>query len=209
MARDQLFRRIAKPVVFLACLAPAALLTYRFATGNLGFDPIADLTDVTGRWGLRLLLASLAMTPLRRLTGWNAWIRYRRMLGLLAFFYAVLHLSVFVVFDFFFDFRAIVADIPQRPFITVGFTAFVCLLPLAVTSTKGWIRRLGGKNWQRLHRLAYVAGMAAAIHYLWVDKVTEPGPMAYLMLVTLLLGFRVVVRFRQRPSPSKTAPAAP
>lgn len=207
MARDQVFRRIVKPAVFLALLSPAALLVYRFATGNLGVDPIADLTDVTGRWALRLLLASLAMTPLRRLTGWSEWVRFRRMLGLYAFFYAVLHLSVFVVFDFFFDFRAIIADIPQRPFITMGFTAFMCLLPLAITSTKGWIRRLGGKNWQRLHRLAYVAGAAAAIHYFWVDKVAEPGPAAYLALVALLLGFRLVLRFRRRSSPSKAATA--
>jgi sulfoxide reductase heme-binding subunit YedZ len=204
MTRDQVLGRIVKPAVFLACLAPAVLLTVRFLTGNLGFDPIADLTDVTGHWGLRMLLASLAITPLRRLTGRSEWTRFRRMLGLFAFFYAVLHLSVFVVFDFFFDFRAILADIPQRPFITMGFTAFVCLVPLAITSTKGWIRRLGGKRWQRLHRLAYVAGVAATIHYFWVDKVTEPGPVFYMAVVTALLGFRLIVFLRRRTT-SRTA----
>jgi sulfoxide reductase heme-binding subunit YedZ len=201
MTRDPVLKRMVKPAVFLVCLVPAALLAYNFFSGNLSFNPIDDLTGVTGRWTLRFLLITLAVTPARRLTGFNPLVRFRRMMGLFTFFYALLHVSVFVVFDFFFDFAAMLRDIPQRPFITAGFIAFASMAPLALTSTNGWIRRLGGKRWQMLHRLVYVSGVAGAVHYFWVDKVTEMGPTAYLSGVLLLLGYRAAVRLRRNRPP--------
>ena len=198
MTRKQALKWVAKPIVFMLCLLPAILLAYNFFAGRLSFNPIDDVTDISGRWTLRMLLITLAVTPLRRITGFNDLIRFRRMTGLFTFFYAMIHISIFVVFDFFFDFPAMLRDIPQRPFITAGFIAWVTMVPLAVTSTTGWIRRLGGRRWQAIHRIIYITAIAGATHYFWNDKITEPGPVAYILVVIVLLGFRLRVRLQER-----------
>lgn len=181
---------LAKPLVFVLALTPFLWLAFRAFQGDLGVNPAETLQLETGIWALRFLLATLAITPLRRLTGWNQLIQYRRMLGLFAFFYAALHFLTYLVLDQFFAFDLIPKDIVKRPFITMGFTAFVLMIPLAVTSTKGWIRRLG-RRWQLLHRLIYVSAIAAAVHYLWKVKVMIGSPVYYGIAVALLLGFRV------------------
>ena len=156
-------RRI-KPWVFAACLIPLGLLVGAAFTGGLTANPIEDITHRTGDWTLRFLLAALAVTPLRKLLGWSSLASYRRMVGLFAFFYAVLHLSTYLVLDFFFAFDLIFDDIVERRYVTAGFTGFVLLVPLALTSTKGMIRRLGGQRWRRLHRLVYLAAVAGVVH---------------------------------------------
>jgi sulfoxide reductase heme-binding subunit YedZ len=158
-------------------------------------NPIEDITLTTGIWALRFLLISLAITPLRRLTGWNRLVQYRRMLGLFAFFYASLHLLTYIVLDQFFAFEFIVADIAKRPYITAGTAAFLLLVPLAVTSTKGWIRRLG-RRWQTVHRLVYVSAAAACLHFLWKVKVAIGEPVYYALILAGLLGFRLLWRLR-------------
>jgi sulfoxide reductase heme-binding subunit YedZ len=196
MTQDRFVRLVLKPALGVACLVPLARLVGRAVGGDLTANPIEYLTRQTGIWALRLLVATLAVTPLRRLTGWHDLVRVRRMLGLLAFFYASLHVSVLVVFDHFFDLVAILEDVIERPFITAGAAAFLCLVPLAVTSTSGWIRRLGGRRWQRLHRLIYVSAVAAVVHYLWLVKADVRPPLGYAALVALLLGVRLLYRAR-------------
>ncbi len=163
-----------KVVVFLAALVPAGLLVRGILTGNLGVNPAETIQLTTGRWALKFLLLSLALTPVRRLTGWNVVIQFRRMLGLFAFFYASLHFAAYWAFDLTFAFGAMVADVFKRPFIALGFSAFLLLIPLAVTSTKGWIRRLR-KQWTVLHRLVYVSAILAACHFAWKVKVFTGG----------------------------------
>lgn len=187
---------IQAAVVALA-LVPAAALAFGAWRDALGANPIEAITHSTGLWGLRFLLASLAVTPLRRLTGWNWLIRYRRTLGLLAFTYAVLHVATYVVLDHWFDWAAIVADVRKRPYVTAGATAFTCLLPLALTSTRGWIRRLG-RRWTALHRLAYVAAVAVVIHYWWLVKADVRAPLWYGAGLALLLLARTVALPRRR-----------
>lgn len=186
-----------KPVVFALAAAPAAWLAVRAATGRLSVNPIEDITLTTGIWALRCLVATLAITPLRRLTGWNGLIKYRRMLGLFAFFYASLHVATYVVLDLFFAWELILADVAKRPFITAGAVAFAAMVPLALTSTRGWIRRLG-RRWQVLHRLVYLSAIAAAVHYLWKVKVMVGSPVNYALLVAVLLAIRLAWWWRQR-----------
>lgn len=195
-----------KPVLFVLSLAPAAWLTYGLFYGNLGANPAETLQLETGIWALRFLLVSLAVTPFRRLTGWNPIIQYRRMLGLFAFFYATLHLATYVVFDRYFELAGIMEDIAKRPYITVGMLAFLLMVPLALTSTKGWIRRLG-RTWQVLHRLVYVSAIAACLHFLWKVKVMVGEPVYYAAILAVLLGFRVIWSLRRRAparAPSST-----
>lgn len=187
------FRR----VVFTAALVPAAVLAYGAFTNNLTANPIDYITDVTGVTALSFLVLSLTVTPLRRLTGRNQLIKLRRMLGLFAFFYACLHLSTWVVLDWFFDFAFMASDIVERPFITLGMTTFLLLLPLAVTSTAGMIRRLG-KRWQQLHRLVYVAAITAIVHFWWVVKADYREPRLWALALSVLLGFRVWWTLRTR-----------
>jgi methionine sulfoxide reductase heme-binding subunit len=191
-------RSYIRPAIWFAALTPAVLLTYRALTDDLGANPIEAITLETGIWTLRLLVATLAITPLRRLTGWNGIIRYRRLIGLFAFFYAVLHLATYVVLDQFFSWPDILADIGKRPYITVGFTAFVLLVPVAATSTAGMIRRLGGRRWQLLHRLVYASASLGVLHYYW--KVNVKGdvlrPIAYAAILAALLLFRVWWHYR-------------
>lgn len=187
-----------KVLVFLLCLVPLILLLYDLFFGRLSANPINDITLRTGIWTLRLLMLTLAVTPLRRLTGWSSLMRFRRMLGLFAFFYATLHFLTYLVIDQFFAWDQIVKDVAKRPFITVGFGTLLLLIPLAVTSTKKMIRRLGGKRWQRLHRLIYAAGIGGVIHYLWLVKADTARPLAYGALLSLLLGIRVWFAVKQR-----------
>ncbi|HSP98854.1 MAG TPA: protein-methionine-sulfoxide reductase heme-binding subunit MsrQ [Candidatus Dormibacteraeota bacterium] len=187
-----------KSLVALALL-PAAWLAVGAWRDALGANPIEAITHATGLWGLRFLLASLAITPLRRLSGWNWLISYRRTLGLLAFTYAMLHVATFVVLDHYFDWTAIVADVRKRPYVTAGALAFTCLVPLALTSTRGWIRRLG-KRWTTLHRLAYVAAIAVVIHYWWLVKADVRAPLWYGAALALLLLARTAPVARRRPA---------
>jgi len=188
--------RWIKSLVFLACLSPAAWLVWKGLRQDLGANPIEFITHATGDWTLRLLAVTLAVTPLRKLSGLHPLIRLRRMLGLFAFFYGCLHFLTYLWLDKFFDMPEIVKDIGKRPFITAGFIAFVLLAPLAVTSTKGWIRRLGGRRWQRLHRLIYVSAIAGVVHYYWLVKSDIRSPLAYAAVIFLLLGFRAAVWWR-------------
>jgi sulfoxide reductase heme-binding subunit YedZ len=176
---------------------PAAWLVYGLLTANLGANPAEAIQLTTGSWALQFLLITLAITPARRLTGWNALIQYRRMLGLFAFFYGCLHFTSYIVLDRYFDWGSVIGDVRKRPFITVGFTAWLLMVPLALTSTKGWIRRLGRK-WQTLHRLIYVSAIFAVIHFIWKVKVVTGAPVVYALILVILLGFRVVWALRQR-----------
>ena len=186
------FRRfLVKAPVFVAALGPLLWLVWAAFTDNLGANPIDAITDETGTWTLRFLVLTLLVTPLRRWSGWNAAVRFRRMLGLFAFFYGSLHFLTYLVLDQFFAFDEIVKDIAKRPFITVGFSAFVLMLPLALTSTTGWIRRLGGRRWQALHRLVYASAVLGTLHYWWLVKADTARPLRYALIVGLLLGVRV------------------
>ena len=190
--------KILKPVVFLLCLVPLALLIWAIVYHPESFsaNPLEDITDRTGLWTLRFVLITLTVTPLRQLTGWNTVVRYRRMLGLFAFFYGFLHFITYVWFTVFFNIQTIVEDVLKRPFITVGFIAFVLMIPLAITSTKKWITRLGGKRWQLLHRAIYITGVLGIIHYIWRVKSDIRDPLIYAFLLALLLGFRMWSRLR-------------
>jgi sulfoxide reductase heme-binding subunit YedZ len=196
--------RLLKPAVFLICLVPAGLLAFDAFTGNLSANPIKDITEATGTWTLRFVMITLAVTPLRRLLGLNFLGRVRRMLGLFTFFYATLHFTTYVWLDQFFDIGSILADIPKRPFILAGFTAFVLFIPLAVTSTAGWVRRLGGKRWKWLHRLVYISAAAGVVHYLWLVKADIQRPVAYGVILAVLLAYRVLDYFRKRAVPKPT-----
>jgi sulfoxide reductase heme-binding subunit YedZ len=184
-----------KPAVFILCSIPAVQLAYQAYTGDLGVNPIETITRFTGSWSLIFLLSSLAVTPLRRLSGQNELIKFRRMVGLFAFFYAALHFATYLGLDLFFDFRAIAKDILKRPYVTAGFIAFVSMVPLAITSTAAMIRRLG-KRWQKLHRLVYLAAIAGVIHFYWLVKADIRRPVQYGAVLALLLGFRLFAKWR-------------
>jgi methionine sulfoxide reductase heme-binding subunit len=191
-------RRWLKIVVFLLCLAPAGYLGWRIYSQDLTANPLEYITHFTGDWAIRLIAATLAITPLRKLLQLPDLIRFRRMIGVYAFFYASLHFVTYLWLDRLFDFHDLGKDIAKRPFITMGFLAFVCMLPLAITSTKGWIRRLGGKRWQLLHRLVYLSGIAAVIHYKWLVKSDFRLPYMYGAIIGVLLLYRVAIWVRGR-----------
>lgn len=184
-------RRVLKPAVFLAALGPAVWLVVGAFTDGLGVNPVETITNSTGIWSLRLLVITLAVTPVRRLTGWNSVIQFRRMLGLFAAFYAGLHFLTYFVLDHSLAFEGVWDDVVKRPYITAGFTAFVAMLPLAVTSTQGWIRRLGGRRWNRLHRTIYAIAALGVLHYWWKVKADVSSPALYAVIVAALLGARV------------------
>jgi sulfoxide reductase heme-binding subunit YedZ len=188
-------RKLTKAVLFLASLIPLAYLIFAVLTGRTSANPAEDIILTTGIWALRFLLLSLAVTPVRRVTGWNALIQYRRMLGLFAFFYACVHLLSYLAFDQLFEFREVLKDVAKRPFITAGMFAFLTMVPLALTSTTGWIRRLG-RRWQVLHRLVYVTGIAACVHFIWKVKVALGEPVYCAAILAVLLGFRLLRHFR-------------
>ena len=185
--------RSAKTLVFCLCLVPALVLVWDSVTGGLSVNPIEDITHRTGDWALRFVMLTLAVTPFRWLSGWNEVIRYRRMLGLFTFWYASLHFSTYIVFDHFFDIRSIADDVIERKYVTAGFLGFVLMLPLAVTSTQGWIRRLG-KRWSVLHRLIYVTAVAGVVHFLWLVKLETSEPLVYAAVLSGLFLVRVVRR---------------
>jgi len=223
------FLFILKPVVFIAALGPAAWLVWAALTGNLSANPLSDITNETGVWTLRFLCITLAVTPLRRVTGWNWLIRFRRMVGLFAFFYGSLHFLTYVIVDRFasLDFPdGIVAlrtlrdlavsvgqDIAKRPFITVGFTGWSLMVPLALTSTAGMIRRLGGRRWNLLHRLVYVSAVAGVVHYWWLVKADVRRPLTYAAVVASLLVFRIGWRWydaaRRQPKATRQTQSSP
>jgi sulfoxide reductase heme-binding subunit YedZ len=192
------WERWAKPLVFGLALTPLLLLAWRLATDNLGSDPIETLEKETGTWALRFVAVTLALTPLRRLFGWNALARYRRMLGLFAFFYATVHLGIYAGLDMELNVADVVEDVVEHPYVTVGFLTWLLLVPLALTSTKGWIRRLGGRRWNRLHQLTYVVAVTGTIHYLWAVKKDTLRPFTYALVFAALLGWRVWARRRGR-----------
>ena len=207
-------RRIAlvKSGVFAAALVPLAALVFNGATGGLGANPVEAITHTTGEWTLRLLLATLAITPLRHLTG-RAWlIRLRRMVGLFAFFYLVLHFATYAVLDASLDLAYVIEDVADRLYITVGFAAFVMLVPLAATSTNAMVRRLGPLRWRRLHRLVYAAGVCGVLHYLWLVKADLREPLIYAGILTALLAARLPVvaqRLQARRSKAANPPPPP
>ncbi len=195
--------RLGKAAVWAAAAWPGADLFYQAFWGDLGANPVETLLLTSGETALVLLLSSLAVTPLRRLTGWNRLQSFRRLLGLWAFFYGLAHLSFYVLFDqacvYWSDcqLQAIVDDVVKRKFILSGMVAFLAMLPLALTSTQGWIRRLG-RRWQVLHRLAYVAGAAGVIHFVWKTKVPEPRPYAYATAFAVLMLIRLWLAWSKR-----------
>jgi len=232
---DRALRFGLKPVVFVASLGPFFYLVWAAYTGNLSANPLADLTNETGVWTLRFICITLAITPLRKLTGWNPFIRFRRMAGLFAFFYGTLHLTTYAIVDRFAGLdqaagwvealsgghvpggalvvstvrglaKSIGEDIYKRPFITIGFATWLSMLPLAITSTAGWIRRLGGKRWNRLHRLVYLTGILGPLHYWWLVKADVSRPLAYAAVVGALLGVRLFWnRARRAPAPVRAS----
>jgi methionine sulfoxide reductase heme-binding subunit len=198
-----------KVVVFVACLVPVAMLVWRGLHNDLSADPIAFITHATGDWTLRFLVITLAITPLRKILHLPQLIRFRRMLGLFAFFYVCLHFATWIWLDKQFVWSEMWKDVLKRRFITVGFTAFVLLIPLAITSTAGWIRRLGGKRWQMLHRLIYVTAVLGVIHYYWLVKSNVRKPLLYGFLVGILLAWRLVTWLIGRRGRSKEIVARP
>lgn len=183
---DAWMRFVAKPLIFLVCLVPFGLLFYGALIGDLGPNPVERVTDITGQWGLRFLLLTLAISPMRRLTGWIWLLRFRRMLGLFVFFYISLHFLTWLWLDQELIWGNVIADIAKRPFVTVGFAAWLLLLPLAVTSTRGMTRRLG-RNWQRLHRAIYAIAILGVLHYIWLVKADLLQPLIYASVLASLL----------------------
>jgi len=192
--------RWIKVLVFVVCLIPAGHELWLGFHDGLGANPFEHITHLTGDWAINGLVFTLCITPLRKLLGWPSLIKFRRMLGLFALFYACLHFTTYLWLDKSFEWREIVKDIYKRPFITIGFLAFVCMLPLAVTSTAGWIRRMGGKRWQMLHRLIYVSACAGVVHYYWLVKSDVRKPLMYGAMVGVLLLFRAGFALRKRPT---------
>jgi sulfoxide reductase heme-binding subunit YedZ len=202
-----LLSRPPKPIVFLLCAVPAALIGLDALRGHLGADPIRAIQLRTGWWTLTFLLITLAVTPARRLTGWNGIGRYRRMLGVFAFTYATLHFLTYIVLDQFFAWRFMIEDVAKRRWITVGFASFLLLVPLAVTSTNGWIRRLG-KRWVKLHQLVYVAAAGGVLHFLWLVKKDVREPALFGLVLVVLLALRLGRRRRRAAAAVAEAPAS-
>ncbi|MCF8178311.1 MAG: sulfoxide reductase heme-binding subunit YedZ [Sulfuritalea sp.] len=189
---------LIKPPLFIACLGPLAYYAWGVQADSLGANPIEAVTRGMGTWALNFLLITLAVTPLRKFSGWVWLIRLRRMLGLFVFFYAALHLGTYLWFDQFFDWMEIAKDILKRPFITVGMICFVLLVPLAATSNAFAIRKLGGRRWQGLHRSIYLIGLLAVLHYFWMVKADISQPLLYAGILAVLLGLRIWWRVQER-----------
>ena len=206
MTQTQWARRVIKPAVFLACLVPLGQLVYGAFWGDLGANPVEMITNTTGIWTLRLLVITLAITPLRWLTKLNTVILFRRMLGLFAFFYGSLHFMTYFILDRSLIFDDLWEDVMKRPYITMGFSAFVLMIPLALTSTQGWIRRLGGYRWNLLHRLIYISAILAVIHYWWKVKLDTTNPRYYAFIVAALLGVRIWRAIARRQTARATSP---
>ena len=205
---NRLKRRLPTACVFLACLMPFIFLLAKGAMGNLGPNPVSDITQDTGVWTLRFLLITLCVTPLRKLTSWSEVIKFRRMLGLFAFFYGFFHLMTYLLLDQSFSIPEIIQDVVKRPFITAGTAGFVLMIPLAITSTRKWISRLGGKRWQLLHRLVYVSSAAGVVHYLWLVKADITRPVRYSVLLSVLLAYRLFLNLRNRSAVQRSGRGA-
>ena len=201
--------RLTKIAIFLAALIPLERLVWKALHDGLGANPIEVITHSTGDWTLIFLLITLSVTPLRRLTRQYWLIGLRRMFGLFAFFYGCLHLTTYVWLDKFFDVNAMLADVAKRRFITAGLAGFVLMIPLALTSTKGWIRRLGGKRWQALHRLIYLSAAAGVIHYIWLVKADLRAPLSYAFVLLVLLGYRIIASIASRAKATAGVAPAP
>lgn len=193
---NTMLRRVPALAIYIAGVVPFLWLVWELFNGGLGADPVKRIEHQLGEWGLQLLVAGLLVTPLRRFTGVNL-IRYRRAIGLLAFFYIALHLTTWIVLDVQFRWAEIWADIVKRPYVTAGLVGFIAMVPLAGTSNNTAVRRLGAQTWQKLHRLTYLAALAGAIHYVWLVKAWPPEPIIYLILVILLLATRLIPRIRR------------
>jgi len=197
-----------KPIVFLACLIPLGRLGWKAFNAGLGANPIQVITWSTGAWTLVLLMVTLSITPVRKLTRQYWLIQFRRMFGLFAFFYACLHFTTYIWLDQFFDLHSMAKDVVKRPFITVGFTAFVLLIPLALTSTQASIRRLG-KRWQMIHRLIYVTAVLGVIHYIWLVKKDIRKPVIYASILAVLFAYRLIIwAWARRASPASAQTAS-
>jgi methionine sulfoxide reductase heme-binding subunit len=196
--------RWTKAVLFLVCLVPLGILIWEAFTGGLGANPTQFMEHATGDWTLRFVAITLSITPLRKLLKQPQLIRFRRMLGLFAFFYGCCHFAIYLTFDQVFDLHGIWADIAKRRYITVGFTGFVLMIPLAITSTAGWIRRLGGKRWALLHRAIYATAIAGVIHFWWLVKSDIHLPLEYAVVIAILLGWRIFDHYAKlrRPAPA-------
>ncbi len=190
--------RFTKLVVFVNAVVPLTLLLTDLYRKQVGANPLEFVTRTTGILTLVFLLISLAVTPLRRITGLNWLTRFRRLLGLFAFFYGSLHLMTYVAFDRYFHLKTIPSDVVRRPFIAIGMTAFFLMVPLAITSTDKMVKRLGGKRWQRLHRLVYLSGILGALHYYMLVKSDVRPPLTFAFVLALLLGFRVLAKYQAR-----------
>ena len=195
--------KYVKPLVFVICLIPIFMLVWDGFHDALGANPIEKITHRTGDWSLRFLLFTLTITPLRKIFGWSQLIRLRRMFGLFAFFYVCIHFSIYIVFDHFFDVNEIAKDIVKRPYVTVGFTAFLLLIPLAITSTNKMMKRLG-KSWKQLHQLVYVIAVLGILHYLWLVKADVLQPVIHAIILLLLLGIRVW--YQRRDASARSTP---
>jgi sulfoxide reductase heme-binding subunit YedZ len=195
----------SKALLFINSLVPLALLGWDGAHHRLGANPLEFITRTTGMLTLIFLLLSLTITPLRKLTGWNWLIKFRRMMGLYAFFYGSLHFITYIWFDRFFDLKSTAADILQRPFIAVGMVSFFILIPLAITSTNKMIKRLGGKRWNRLHKAVYVAGAGGVLHFYMLVKSDTRLPIAFAFALALLLGYRMAKAYMPPPNPKTPA----
>jgi len=197
----QLIRRVIKPVLWLAGLTPLAWQIWAFFTGNLEAEPVKGMEHFTGRTALVILFITLCITPIRRITGWNGIIKVRRLIGLFAFFYALIHFSIFLVFDLELSFGMLAGEVVKRPWITVGFVALLLLTVLAITSPQAMVRRLG-KRWRTLHRVIYLAAALGVLHFLWAQKKDIRTPVVYAGILAVLLGVRLIPRSKPQPSPA-------
>ncbi len=204
MTEAQLIRRVVKPILWVAGLSPLAWQIYAFKTGQLEAEPVKGMEHFTGRTALILLLITLSITPLRRLTGFNGLIKVRKLIGNFAFFYALIHFSIFLVFDLELSFGDLTREVVKRPWITVGFAALLILALLAVTSPQVVLRRLGGKRWQAIHRMVYLAGILAIVHFLWSQKKDISLPVKYAVVLAVLLLVRLIPK--RRPPVARAAP---
>ena len=202
MTEAQLIRRVVKPAIWVAGLLPLAWLIYAFLTDRLGAEPVRGMQHFTGRTALIILFITLSVTPLRRFTGRNALVKVRRLIGLFSFFYALLHFLIYLTFDLMFSFGDLTADIVKRPWITVGFTVLLILTTLAITSPLAMVRRLGGKRWQALHRLIYLAAAGGVLHFTWAQKKDIRLPLIYAAVLAVILGLRLIPRRRGGPKPA-------
>ena len=196
MTEARLVRRVLKPALWVAGLSPLAWLVFTILTGRLEAEPVKGLEHFTGRTALIILMVTLSITPLRRLTGWSGLVKVRRLIGLFAFSYALIHFLIYLTFDLEYSFGDLAADIAKRPYITIGFGVFLILVTLAVTSPQAMVRRLGGKRWQALHRLIYVAAGGAIVHFTWAQKKDISEPVRYAVVLIAILGFRLLPRRR-------------